>query len=278
MTKSEERRRVLENIKTAIKEERFNDHVELSDPVLTKEEKDGIVKGFVEKRGTLTFRIKTFFARQLGNILTAVFAKDTEIIGLEKLDGLNSGAIITCNHFNPTDNTGVRKLAKKLGKKRINIVVEDTNLAMTGLFGFLMNYADTLPITNNFHYMNREFSAILKELALRREFILIYPERAMWHNYRKPRPMMEGAYYFASKLGIPVISLFTELRDGKKEGEVKHAVHVLDVIYPHPEKSVRDNCREMHARDTELKKSAYEKCYGKALTYDFEEGDVGGLT
>lgn len=271
MTKAEERRLVIENIKKAIKEERFNDHVEPSDPVLTKEEKDEIVKRFVEGRGTLAFGVKTFFARLLGNILTAVIAKDTEILGLEKLDCVNGGAIITCNHFNPTDNTGVRKLARRLGKKRINIVVEETNLAMTGLFGFLMNYADTLPITDNFHYMNREFSAILKELALSREFILIYPERAMWYNYRKPRPMMEGAYYFASKLGIPVISLFTELRDGRQ------TVHILDVIRPDPEKSVRDNCREMHARDTLLKRQAYEQCYGKALTYEFENGDVEGL-
>ncbi len=270
MTKEEERQKVTENIKAAVESKRFNDHVEVSDPKLTREEKDKIVNDFTKNRGTLSYKIKVFGARILAEVLTAIIAKDTEIEGEAQVTG---GMIVTCNHFNPTDNTAVRKVTKKLGKKRLNIVCEASNLAMTGLFGYLMNYADTVPITDNMHYMSTDFVSVLKEKLDMGEAVLIYPERAMWNNYRKPRPMMEGAYYYAAKLNVPVLSLFVELIDNGK-GNIKHRIHILGTLTPDPEKSVRDNCRQMLSRDTELKKNAYEKCYGKALDYTFDPDDI----
>lgn len=273
MTKAEKHIKITENIKKAVENGRFNDHVEIYDPVLSKEERCALVRNYIVKRSTLSYRIKNVSARILGNLLTSVIARDTDIIGNAEING---GFIVTCNHCSPTDNTAVRKVLGQMGKKRVNIVCEATNLAMTGLFGYLMNYADTVPITDDLHYMSGDFYNTLKELTASGEAVLIYPERAMWRNYRKPRPMMEGAYYYASKLNIPILSLFIEITD-VGVGKSKNRIHVLGVLTPNPHKTVRENCRRMLDEDTELKKSAYEKCYGKPLDYTFSVSDIGGM-
>lgn len=269
MTKAET---VINNIKAAIQKGDLNAKVQPDDPVLKREEKDSIVYGYINKKKTLSYKIKNFFARMTANIITYYVTKTTEIVGLEKLENFKGGAIITSNHFSPTENTAVRLFAKKMGKKRINIVCEETNLAMKGFFGFLMNYADTIPITDNLHYMQKEFTSILSTLLQNDEYVLIYPEREMWLNYRKPRPHYEGAYYFSSKLNVPVISLFIEITDANK-----YILHILDVIYPDKEKSVSVNCREMTKKDYNLKVSAYERIYNKKLDYTFTPEDIGGV-
>lgn len=267
-----DREKVIENIKKAVAEGDFHRKVELHDPILTREEKDNIVFGYLQKRGTLSYKIKNVTARRLASVLTSVITKSTEIKGLEKLESFKGGAIITSNHFSPTENTAPRLLSRRIGKKRLNIVCEETNFAMTGIIGFLMNYADTLPITDNLHYMQKSFTPTLKKLLDNGECVLIYPEREMWSGYRKPRPVMEGAYYFASKLSSPIISCFVEIR--KENGKICHTLHVLGVLFPHPEKSVSENCRELALKDYEMKVKAYEKIYHKKLDYTFEEDDV----
>lgn len=272
---TEERLKVVENIKIAIEEKDFHRKVELYDPVLTREEKDAIVRNFTKKRHTLSYKIKSSVARLIANTATSVIGKNTEIVGLDNAVSVKSGAIITSNHFSPTENTAVRKLSRMLGKKRLNVVSEETNFAMNGLIGFLMNYADTIPITDNIHYMQRDFTPLLKKLFDRGEHVLIYPEREMWSNYRKPRPVMDGAYYFAAKLSVPIIPCFVEIKDTEKG--VSHTLHVLTPLYPDENKSVRENTRKLAQLDYEAKKNAYEKIYGKALDYTFDEADIGGL-
>ena len=39
----------------------------------------------------------------------------------------------------------------------------------------------------------------------------------MWYNYRKPRPLKQGAYYYAAKNNVPIISCFTEIIDKEKK-------------------------------------------------------------
>ncbi len=53
-------------------------------------------------------------------------------------------------------------------------------------------------------------------------------------------------------------------------------MHILPPIYPDPAKSDRRNSEEMMARDYRQKAAAYERAYGKALTYDFDEVDIAG--
>lgn len=277
----DQRQLVISNIAAAAAAGNFHSKVEPNDPVLTPEEGNRIVQNYLDGHNSFSYRCKTHTARSLANIATRAVNRDTRIIGMEKLDAVAGGAILTCNHFSPLDNTVVRHLTRKLGKKRINIISQLSNFAMPGAIGFLMNYADTIPLGDDPHYLMRALPAVLEQLLDQDEYVLIYPEKEMWFNYRKPRPLMRGAYHFAAQLNRPVVSCFVEMRDTDEMDtdqfrKVRYTLHILDVLYPNPQKSLRENSIWLCREDYELKKAAYERIYGKPLRYDFEPSDIAG--
>ncbi len=277
----ENREAVIKNIAAAAESGDFHSKVELNDPVLTAQECHAITDRFMAKRKTASFKFKSFVARQIANALTAAVNRKTEIKGMENLPQNLGAAIITSNHFSPIENTVIRHLTRKLGRKRLNIVSQITNLAMPGMIGFLMNYADIIPLSDELHYMNYDFSSVLSELFAGGEVLLIYPEQEMWFNYRKPRPLKRGAYYYAAKAGVPIVCCFVEMTDlGERDkgnfNKIKYTLHILGTLYPDKNKTVKQNSIEMCQRDYELKKSAYENAYGKKLDYRFEKHDIAG--
>lgn len=279
----DQREAVIANIAAAAETGNFHSKVELNDPIVTPEQEAEIVQGYLTKRKTAAYRCKALAARTLANTATRMINRDTEVVGIEKAAVVTGGAILTCNHFSPLDNTVVRYLTKKLNKKRINIISQQSNFAMQGMVGFLMKYADTIPLSDEPHYLLRQLPDILGELISNDEFVLIYPEKEMWFNYRKPRPLMRGAYHFAAKLNVPVISCFIEMQDTDEMDtenfhKVQYVMHILDVLYPDPEKSVRENSIVLCEKDYELKKAAYERIYSKSLCYDFDPSDIAGWT
>lgn len=275
------REAVIENIKAAAESGDFYKKVEIDDPVLSKKESREITDKYLTARKTFAFKFKTFFARLIANIGSNIINKNTEIIGEIDASVLRDGAIITSNHFSPLENTVIRYFVRKHGKRRLNIVSQVTNFAMQGFIGFLMNYADTIPLSPDMRYLNRDFIDVLAELMAKKEAVLIYPEQEMWFNYRKPRPLKRGAYHFAAKLNRPIVSCFVEMVDRKqmendKFHKVQYRLHILGVIYPDNNKAVKENSEKMCETDYALKKAAYEKAYGRALTYDFEGQDIAG--
>lgn len=276
------RRAVIENIRTCAENGDFHSKVELGDPVLSAEQNRNITDAYLENRKRLTFKLKTAIAVTMAQIATRMINKNTEIVGLEKIPQNLGGVLITSNHFSPVENTVIRHLTNILGRRRLNIISQTTNFAMPGVIGFLMNYADTIPISTEPRYLARDFLSVLKEkLVLRKEAVLLYPEQEMWFNYRKPRPPKGGAYFFAAKLNVPIISCFVEIVDMPKDDtpefrQVKYILHVLDVLLPDAEKSVRENTEILSERDYALKKACYETVYGKKLTYTFENSDIAG--
>lgn len=275
--------KVIENIRKAIIDGDLNRKVEINDPNLTFEEQEEIINEYLENRKKISFKSKNEIARSIISVATKALHKDTEIVGIENAEGIKTGAIITSNHFNPLDTTIIQKLIKKLGKRKLYIVTQVTNLAMDGAVGFMMNYSDTIPIDKDqANYMGRYFPSILKERLNKKHFILIYPEEEMWFNYRKPRTLKPGAYYFAARNNVPVISCFTEMidtdeEDNKEFYKVKYVLHVLPPIYPDPKLSPKENSIIMMEKDYTQKKDAYEKAYGKKLDYTFESDDIAGL-
>lgn len=276
------RRAVIENIRTCAENGDFHSKVELGDPVLSAEQNRNITDAYLENRKRLTFKLKTAIAVTMAQIATRMINKNTEIVGLEKIPQNLGGVLITSNHFSPVENTVIRHLTNTLGRRRLNIISQTTNFAMPGVIGFLMNYADTIPISTEPRYLARDFLSVLKEkLVLRKEAVLLYPEQEMWFNYRKPRPPKGGAYFFAVKLNVPIISCFVEIVDTPKDDtpefrQVKYILHVLDVLLPDAEKTVRENTEILSERDYALKKACYETVYGKKLTYTFENSDIAG--
>lgn len=280
MLMNNNRQAVIENIKRFAQNGQFHNKTEITDPVLTKEEEKEITSRFINNRDKLSYKIKKFFALLIADVGTKIINSKTEIKGIKTAQTLKDGFIVTSNHFSPLENTVIRSLTKKLSFN-LSVVAQTSNFAMKGFLGYIMNYADTIPISVDPRYLATSFLSVIKEKTVEKgQAVLIYPEQELWFNYRKPRPPKEGAYYFAAKLNIPVLSCFVEIRDyGKAKNEFKktrYILHVLEVIYPEKEKPARENAFFMAQKDYELKKVKYEEVYGKKLTYDFENGDIAG--
>lgn len=278
----DKRELVINNIKEATEKQEYNLKVEINDPRMSQEEKKKIINNYLVNKEKISYKAKNELARVTVDFFTWLENRESEIIGIENVKNIETGAIITNNHFNPLDSTIIRKFVRKLGKRKLFIVGEDTNLAMEGIIGFIMNYADVIPISNNIGYMKRDFPQILSKKLEEKNFILIYPEQEMWFNYRKPRPPKPGAYYYAAKNNVPIISCFTEIIDIDKQdndefNKVKYVLHILEPIYPDNKKTIKENTQRMKEIDFEQKKNAYEKAYNKKLDYKFEKEDIAGL-
>lgn len=281
MILGDDRLKVIDNIKMNTERGDFNSKVEINDPILSTKEARDITNNYLANRNTFPYKFKSFIARIIANIGGSVINKNTEIVGEIDNDILCGGAIITSNHFSPLENTIIRHYARKNGVKRMNVVSQVTNFAMKGFIGFLMNYTDTIPISTDHRYLAKDLVEIIDEKVKKKELILIYPEQEMWFNYRKPRPHREGAYHYAAKLSLPVISCFVEIIDEDRLDtmdfyKVRYKLHLLGVLYPDKDKSVKENRLELCEKDYQLKKQAYERIYNKKLDYKFEDSDIGG--
>ena len=273
---------VIENIRAAANRRDLNAKVEISDPVLTKEQCREITQNYLKNRTALSYRFKAFLVRTFANWGSLFLNRHTEVTVNGDLSALENGCILTCNHFNSLDHTPLRAFVTKHKKRRLNIVSQMGNFAMPGPIGVLLRYADTIPLWEDPRYLSHEFLEVLGQLLRKNEPILIYPEQEMWFNYRKPRPLKRGAYLFAAKLHAPVVCCFVEMidlpkQDTKEFRKVRYVLHILDTLYPDPEKTPRQNSIDMCEKDQALKKAAYEKAYGRPLTYDFDPDDIAGL-
>ena len=273
---------VIENIKKATESEEFNKKVEVNDPNLSDEQRDEIINKYLSRRNKITYKLNNKTARMIADTVSWSENRVSQIEGLENVKDINTGAIITSNHFNPLDSLIIRKLVRKLGKKHLYIVAQETNLAMTGLIGYMMNYTDIIPISRKISYMKNEFSNIIEEKLKKKQFVLIYPEQEMWFNYKKPRPPKPGAYYYAAKNNVPIISCFVEMVETDEEeneefNKVRYILHVLPPIYPDKEKTFKENSKIMLEKDYRQKAEAYEKAYNKNLDYSFDYDDIAGL-
>lgn len=277
------KQQVIHNIKTACEEGTYNRKVEVDDPVLpVKAQQDLIRKYQKVRRFPLGYGLCNVIARSVVDQASYAINRTTRYEGLEQIRKIKGGAILTSNHFNPLDNTAVRMAAKKVGKRRLYIVSQITNLAMRGWVGFLMRFIDCIPIcAKNRTYMTGAFEQRLEQLLQKRQWILIYPEEEMWFNYKKPRPPKRGAYYYAAKYHVPVLSFFVEMKEtNEKDSEefykTQYVVHVLPPIYPDASLTRREDSKRMMKLDYEQKKACYERVYQKTLTYDFSYEDIAG--
>jgi 1-acyl-sn-glycerol-3-phosphate acyltransferase len=95
----------------------------------------------------------------------------------------------------------------------------------------------------------------------------------MWWNYRKPRPMQDGAFYLAARNNAPIVPVFITMNDSDvPDGDgffvQEYTVNVLPAIYPDKTLSVRDASEKMKKENYEAWVRVYEDFYGKPLAYD----------
>lgn len=201
-----------------------------------------------------------------------------EIRGMENLNGLDSGAILTCNHFNPFDCFTVEHLfrtSKHQGKKQLFKVIREGNYTnFPGFYGFLFRNCNTLPLSQNKKTMYNFLKAV-DTILQRGDFILIYPEQSLWWNYRKPKPLKNGAFKFAVKNQVPVLPIFITMEDSGVYGPdgffiQEYTVFIERPIYPKSGLTEREQVSAMRQENYQVWSRIYEEFYGKPLEYTTE--------
>ena len=273
--KSQDRLEVLKKIEKLEEEGKFDVDAENDPPtiVLTPENIDYL-------RTKMTSKIKRVFANEVGERFLDNLLKNNKLIikeikGMENLSKVSTGAIVTCNHFNPFDCFTVEKvfrLSGKIEEKRLYKVIREGNYTnFPGFYGFLFRNCDTLPLSSNKRTMV-EFMKSVDTLLQKGEFILIYPEQSMWWNYRKPKPLKPGAFKIAARNNVPVIPIFITMEDSNIIGDdgfpvQEYIVNIAEPIYPDENLSQKENTEKMLNENYEVWKSIYEDFYKIPLEY-----------
>ena len=272
---SQSREEVYERIRDLEKNGIFDLDVEQDPPTipLTPENVD-----YLREKG-LT-RIKNVLANRMGEKYLKDLIKNKKLIikdikGLENLENVKTGAMITCNHFNPNDFLTIEQVFRKTSqiktKKLYKVIREGNYTNFPGFPGFLFRNGDTLPLSANTSTMI-EFMKAVDTILQRGDFILIYPEQSMWWNYRKPKPLKIGAYKMASKNNVPVIPIFITMEDSDIIGDdgepvQEYTVNIAKPIYPNENLSIKENTEKMREENAKVWKEIYEDFYKIPLEY-----------
>ncbi len=194
----------------------------------------------------------------------------TEVHGRENLEGVDS-AMLICNHVNKFDCLAVKHAAH--GHNVYVIGAKFNN--MKGFMGEMMRAGGLLPLSDSPAAMKSFNKAVTKRLA-DKNYVLCYPEQAMWWNYEKPRPYKDGAFSLAVINGVPIVPMFITFRHtGELDAngiEIKHmSVHIMPPIYPDTSLSRRACVKAMREQSYAACCAKYEEVYGKRLEYTTEE-------
>ena len=199
-----------------------------------------------------------------------------EVRGVENFTAVKGGKIVTCNHFSVTDNYAVWvSLRDSMHGKMLYKVIREGNYTNPPKpFGLFMRHCNTLPLSSQLSTM-KKFMQAVKILLGRGETILIYPEQSMWWNYRKPKPMQDGAFALAVRNKAPIVPIFITMEDSDvPDGDgffvQEYTVHILPAIYPDMALSNTEAKEKMKNENYEAWVRVYEKFYEKPLVYGGE--------
>lgn len=196
-----------------------------------------------------------------------------EVRGIENFTAVKGGKIVTCNHFSVGDNYAVWvALRDCMGGKMLYKVIREGNYTNPPKpFGMFMRHCNTLPLSSRKATMVKFMKAVA-QLLERGETILIYPEQGMWWNYRKPRPLQEGAFSLAVRNKTPVVPVFITMEDSDvldADGFYvqEYTLHILPAIYPDETLSRMEAKSDMKRRNYEAWVKTYEEFYQRPLRY-----------
>ena len=189
-----------------------------------------------------------------------------QFVGKENLQNVDTGAIITSNHFSTADSVPIYWITKAMKPKRkMWTLVREGNWNIKGLSGFFLKHCNTLPLSENYKNMTK-LNKSVEKLLKKKNVILIYPEQAMWPNYKKPRPQKIGAFHYACKNNVPVIPCFTTINDA---GE--YTTYIMKPIYPDKQLSTKLAATKMRDENYKLCCDKYQEIYGKKLKYSCDK-------
>lgn len=276
--KAKDRLEVLDKIAVLEREGRFDEDVEEDPPTkeLKPEDIDYLRKKISSKiKRRFTYTVARSF---LNNILESKKLIIKDIKGIEHFKNLDSGAIITCNHFNAFDSFAIQiayEASEQKNRKFYRVIREGNYTNFPGFYGLLMRNCNTFPLSSNKNTMKKFLKAM--DIVLQNgDFMLIYPEQSMWWNYRKPKPLKKGAYTFAVRNNVPVLPCFITMEDSEILGDdgfyvQEYTIHVAEPIYPDERKSRAENIEAMRTKNYEVWKQIYEETYGEKLVYSCQQ-------
>ena len=273
-TRAKDRVEILKKIEQYEREGRFDEDVEADPPgrELKPDEIDYLKKTFVQKQKTrLAFYIAHKFVYKLMD--EKKFAVK-EIRGLEHFKNLQTGAVITCNHFNAFDSFAIQlayEAAEQPDRTFYRVIREGNYTSFPGFYGFLMRHCNTLPLSSNSQTL-RKFMDATGRLLREGNFVLVYPEQSMWWNYRKPKPLKKGAFVFAAKNDVPVLPCFITMRDTDVMGDdgfpvQEYTIHIAPPISPDPALPYGKKVEWLMAENSRIWKEIYESEYHIPLSY-----------
>jgi len=282
-SKYEERVNLLKKVEQYELEGRFDEDTSIDPPAPTLEPED---VDYLRKKITSKW-IKTPVAMFLGELFFYSSARKKKIIikdvyGLENLEALKTGGIIVSNHFNPFEAFAIEKifLESKMSKKhKLYAVIREGNYTnFPGLYGFLFKNCRTLPLSSNHQTMRKFFDAV-KTILTKGDFILIYPEQSLWWNYRKPKPLKDGAYRFACRHNVPIIPFFITTKESDILDEagfpiLEYYVHVEKPIYKEDKLREKENITRMKKENFLVWKKIYEDFYQIPLEYTCDKSKL----
>ncbi len=226
--------------------------------------KRGLVNGIKHWFYTRALKI---YQRNVNRGLT-----NLKIVGQENLRGLKGGYIVTCNHISKVDSFAVRAAVRR----DLKFVAADFN-NWKGILGDISRNTGYLPICTqkNSLIMTRKFNQALEYFLNRKWPVLIYPEQALWTDYKKPRPLKRGAFHYAAKFRKPVLPLFITIQDKSESIDAQgranygdYTIHILPPIYPQADLDDRINAGNMMIANFNAWRACYEQTYGQKLVYD----------
>ncbi len=196
-----------------------------------------------------------------------------EVRGIENYTAVQGGVIVTCNHFSISDHYAVWKaLCDHMGGRMLYKIIREGNYTNPPKpFGLLMRHCNTLPLSSQMSTMKKFLKAV-ETLLSRGETILIYPEQGMWWNYRKPRPMQDGAFALAVRNNVPIVPIFITMEDSDVvDGEgfpvQEYTINILPAIYPDKSLGVGAAKEKMNRENYAAWVRTYEEFYGVPLRY-----------
>ena len=225
-----------------------------------------------------TSRIKTWVANRVGQHFYEKMIRRGQLVieevrGIENFTAVKGGKIITSNHFSPMENYAVwRAIRPYTGGKLLYKVIREGNYTNPPKpYGFIMRNCNTLPLSSDLATM-KKFTHAFKVLMERGESVLIYPEQSMWYNYRKPKPMQDGAFHLAVRNRVPIVPFFLTMRDADTlDGDgfpiQKYTVNILPAIYPDTSLPAPKARAKMKEENYAAWVKCYEDFYGIPLDY-----------
>lgn len=265
------KRQIVSNIERNERLGLFDQPTQPVNPNLVAELKDD----YVYLRHNIFYKLGTYMAHGVVRIAGDCFSgiAHLRVVGKQNLKNINS-AIITCNHIHDLDCTYI---AHSVRHRRIFYTVSENN-NKKGIAGFFLRQGGILPLGGSLTN-TKNLSRAISELLDKGSFVVFYPEAELWWNYKKPRPLKRGAYYYATKNNVPILPMFITFAPRKKprrDGLPKYnlTMHILPPIYPDPKKSKAENAEILRYTNFALWRDKYEEVYGQKLEYTTQNEEV----